>query len=117
MLGLSTFTAFLSVIGPLFVLYLEKTLADKPMTWKERSRAALGGILVFQPVMLFMLYSPNGLISRAIALVHYDPQESILLGSIVGTFGLWLVPIWGLIVVIFVFSYLKITQEKIMPSH
>jgi len=110
MLGLSTFTAFLSIICPLFFIYSERMLADQLITWKERPRAALGGILVFQPVMLFMLNSPTGQISRAIALVRYDPQESISLASIVGTFGLWLFPLWALIVTIFVFSYLKIVK-------
>jgi len=116
MLGLSTTAAFLSAICPLFLLYLERTLVDKSITWKERPRAALGGIFVFQPVMLFLLYSPNGEISRAIALVHYNSQESISLSSIVGTYGLWLTPLWALIIIIFIISYLKIEKSPRMSS-
>lgn len=108
--GLSALAASLSIIGSSFVIYLERKLADKSVSGKEMSRRALSGILVFQPVMLFLLYSPFGELTRAMALVHYDAVESVSLAMVVGTSGLWLVPIWALITIVFVSAFLKIMK-------
>jgi len=110
MLALATATALLSVLSPLFLIYVERTVADRPITWKERPRAALVGILVYQPVMLFWLISPYGEISRAIALVGYSSQESILTTSVVKTFALGFVPMWTLIIAVFAFSCMKVVK-------
>lgn len=110
MLGLLTITAFLSIIGPLFVIHVERAFADKLISWKEKARGALAGILLFQPVMLFWLNTPNGLVSRAIAMVRYNPIESISLASNVKTFTLMFIPIWTFIIIIFVLSFLKILK-------
>ncbi len=111
LLGLATVTAMLSVLGPLFLIYVERTAADRPLTWRERPRAALVGILLYTPVMLLWLLTPYGEISRAIALVGYTSQESILTASTVQTFALTFAPIWALIAAIFIFSTLKILKE------
>jgi len=110
MLASATATALLSVLSPLFLIYVERTVADRPITWKERPRAALVGILVYQPVMLFWLISPYGEISRAIALVGYSSQESILTTSVVKTFALGFVPMWTLIIAVFAFSCMKVVK-------
>jgi len=115
LLGLATVTALLSVSGPLFLIYVERTLNDQPITWRERPRAALIGILTYAPVMLFWLFTPYSEISRAIALVNYSSQESILTASIVKTFALTFAPVWALIIAIFILSFIKIVKASQIP--
>ena len=106
-LGLLTATAFLGVVALSFSIYVER-----PMSWRDRPRATLASIGMCSFYMLFMSIIPNALTSRAIALVRYYPQESVMLASNIKVSALCQIPFWALFIALFIISYLKILNQK-----